>query len=742
MRDLVLDPSKEHDVSEGFVLVETEVDFLRLDTNENRLWIRGDHLCRWVAELYRARGTSPNVKIGELSSPRVRLRALIGSDAEGVSGELLKQVLQVLDRKTDATLSDVLSRLSDNDEFWRELPSIDHAARWLLLSVKDEFHPLVEEQRKRWVQTVSQETLRTIYEVPIDQRETSLREWLCPDSGAHELGVFPIRVQDKARLLLEEEWGRRLRATDGAAVENFSPSDNPNGSSIAHAAYEYFRSNVKDLSPARAARISSRLSALERSRLNQLIPVSCPAPLSTDASVEEALAWTVDEYLPFRQWQVRADANDVGEIQRLGDSFADWVLNHYPSLTTSSRENSALNVCGRFLVDEEAKQNPVLWVVVDGLNYANHRLLLRLLGETESELGVVKDLRVLSVLPTVTEKAKYALTSGMFPQENKRGEWGIQRVFQSAFPSGEYAGETQIDRLHLALAKDTTRVCYWNMTAIDAEYHKQTDPHATIHNIEKRLEALARNISDVVMKSKHRDHMAVVISTDHGQMLGPCVGMQVAPSGINMHGRTAFGSVFNVSSEADKTYVKDPNNSMVVLNPISFHLNEPTTIALKSFYFGGWTKDSQGRAWGVHGGLYPEEVVLGFSVLKRRPVRKQITAVISGTGEVGKTETTTLMVDNPNAAPIVAMTLTLNEISEYVSGEPLLTGVRSGAAERTRVVIQKFPAPTLGDKLQVSGSLLYEFEDGIQHQCEVTGTLVCKQMYSGQRPSLRDRVKR
>jgi hypothetical protein len=83
----------------------------------------------------------------------------------------------------------------------------------------------------------------------------------------------------------------------------------------------------------------------------------------------------------------------------------------------------------------------------------------------------------------------------------------------------------------------------------------------------------------------------------------------------------------------------------------------------------------------------------------------------------------------------------LNEIEEYVLGQPLLTGVPPSSAERLNIAIQRFPVPTEENTLRVSGSMLYEFEDGVQHVCDVQGGLVCKQMYSGQRPSLRDRLK-
>lgn len=736
--EIVLDPSQENVVPEQFSVVDTEIEFLRLDGTEERLWIRGEYLCRWVNDLYRARGSHPHVMVKELRSPRMRLRALIGGGAEELNRNASEQILEILDHAPGLSLDQVLTRITGND-LWSEPPSIENGAKWLLAEFDDDLLPLVEAQRERWRRSAANEELRTLYEVPHSLRKSRLKEWLLADES-YSLGVFPFAVEGESANLLQEEWGRRLRATRGAAIEGVS-SKNPNASQIARSAKEYFSHNANYLTPAIAARISPFLAALDRAHLERLIPKTRPSPLATDATVEHALSWVVKEYLPYRQWQVYTSLHQSNEVEELGESFTDWLLNTYPKLTTRSRDESSINLRAHYLVSELAKAQPVLWVVVDGLNYINHQLLLRLLGQSHAELRITEDLAVLSILPTITAKAKYSMTSGLFPRENRQNHWDVQKTFQAAFPNGEYAGDAQVDRLHSALADETMRVCYWNMTAIDAYYHKQTDPRAIGPNIEYRLQALAEIVSDLVMRSLNRDRIAVVISTDHGQMLGPCSKLDATLKNITVHGRTAYGNLFDCDPESSEPYLKSPEDSMVVLNPVAFQLDESTTLALKSFYFGGWTTDTLGRAWGVHGGLYPEEVVVGLSVLTRQPNRTPVTATISGKGEAGKPGSISLFIDNPNAAPVSAVTLFINELEEFANGLPVLSNISQSAAEEVSVAIKKFPSPRDGDVFPVSGSLLYEFEDGIQLECKVTGTLNCKQMYTGQRPSL-DRFKR
>src|SRR5437868_4395438 len=113
--EIVLDPSQENVVPEQFSVVDTEIEFLRLDGTEERLWIRGEYLCRWVNDLYRARGSHPNVMVKELRSPRMKLRALIGAGAEELNRNASERILEILDHAPGLSLDQVLTRITGND---------------------------------------------------------------------------------------------------------------------------------------------------------------------------------------------------------------------------------------------------------------------------------------------------------------------------------------------------------------------------------------------------------------------------------------------------------------------------------------------------------------------------------------------------------------------------------------------------------------------------------------------------
>lgn len=741
MLRVILDPSRENEVQPGYVCVETEVEFLHQEESGNiHLWIRGENLCRWVSDVCRVRGLAEGEHYKTIPSPRLRLQRVLGAKSYELSGAMVGRVIAQLNTHGDIRLSELITRLTE-DSFWTQPCSRTHAARWLLTRFNQELLPLVEAQQERWAEECPESQLKSLYKTAVNEREGALRSWLLSDE-ASALGLFPLQVDDYGAQILKEEWGKLLRSSRGAAIERLSPL-NPNASHIAQAAYDYFIQHPEELTDEIVTRLCLHLPMPQRGQLEEATPKPCPPPLATEDAVGDVLIWAVDKYLPYRRWQVNTGNKEAEvNVAELSKSFAEWVLHNYPRLSMASRESSHLNVRVKYEIDRLLVDSPVLWIVVDGLNHVNHRRLLRLLAQSEATLEIEEDHILLAILPTVTEHAKFSLTTGLFPGENVTPRRHIKDIYTSTFSRGTYAS-ARIGDLHTALSQEDFRLCYWNMMDVDECYHQQTDPRAAERNIEARLHALAQNISDLVLRSPHKDELAVVICTDHGQMIGHCVKSKSAQTAPNVHGRTFYGELpGNVESTVGEAYRKSSDDSLVTLNPTRFRLSAPVTVPLDNTYFGGWREDAQGKAWGVHGGLYPEEVVVGFTILKRKPVRLPVTATIKGTGEALKPGAFSITVDNPNPAPIIQMMLVLEAVEECKHGLSLPGGINAASCATTTVEIVRFPAPTTDVISEVKGTLIYEFEDGVPHRCEITGTLTSKQIYSTQRPSLRDRFKR
>lgn len=734
MSEVFLDASNENITPEGFVVVETEIEFLQSDGAE-KLWARGA-VCDYVRTVYQAR----KLKVTEIVSPRSRLRALIGDAAETVKPAVLNRLLEILDSGVNPkNLTDLLFHLT-HDEFWTQSVSTEHAARFLIIEVDENLIDLAENQRKIWLTENQKPNLNKIYKNSFAERENALRKWLLDEKTRKALGEFPLRLTEKNAAVLAEEIGRQLRATNGAAVSDF-PSATVNKEIYAKAAVEYFSVNTTRLNPNVIAQLSPLLSSAQRAQLERLLPIGEIDLLPSDADFLTTLKWATEKYLPFRatHW----DVENCAEADRLAESFADWMLDNYPKLTILDRETSPINLRTFYTVKTLLEKGYwVLWTVVDGLSYENHQQLLRLLGEKSVNLRVAENSAVFAVLPTITEKAKYGLTSGKFPSENANRDWSPKSNFLARFPDGVYGGNNGKDKLLEGLKRKTPTVCYWNYTEIDECFHENKNRLFLKNDLNALLDKLARNINQMVSMAEDINRVAVVICTDHGQMINDCRKVEIDLEGKHAHGRTALTLAGQPSGFDNVSFVKTNNGETVELNPVSFRLSEPTTVALGSTYFVDLKATEQQGAIGVHGGLFPEEAVLGLAVLMRQPSHQKISASVSGTGESGKAGTIKLEIDNPNLAPVNPLSLNIEGIEIANQGDLLLAKAPALCKWEFELAVENFPAATDGEDFIVEGVLHYEYDDGTLEQCAVSGKLTSKSLYTSKNPSLLDRFKR
>jgi hypothetical protein len=728
---IFLDESAENEPQEGFVIVQTEIEFLQND-GADRIWARGQ-VCDFVRSVYQAR----KIKVKEMPAPRSRLRSLLGESADKISPNLLTRTLEILEREKLANVGELLFHLT-HDEFWTLPPSLEHAAKFLIVDFDVELLDLAEAQRRVWLNGENDQNLKEIYGRDFKEREVFLQEWLLDDETRKQFGEFPLQLSGKHAEYLGEEIGRRLRASGGAALSEF-PRTTPNKKIYAQAILEYFSYNKNRLTADYVAHSRSLLSSIERSQLEKLLPKTARVPLDVSADFQGALRWATEEYLP-----LRAENNQCEEADALAASFSDWVLENYPKLTNLDRDTSPINLRTFYTVKRLLQEGYwVLWVVVDGLNYLNHQKLLQLLGEKSAHLRVAENSPMFAVLPTITEKAKYGLTSGKFPSENSKRDFDPKRNFLANFPDGVYAGSTGTAKISDGLKRENPTVCYWNYLNIDDCYHDQTDLIFIQHEVDAQIQGLAGKINQLVATARDINRVAVVICSDHGQMTNPCRKLEVDLSGKHTHGRTALEDAAQVFSHPNSAFVKTNDGETVYLNPKNFRLSEPTTLALGSTYFVDLKATAQDGAIGVHGGLYPEEVVVGLAVLMRQPAHKKLTAMIGGNGETGKPGQIILTVDNPNSVVVKPLSLFVENLEIEEHGE--LLSAKMGAYQNAsfEIRLEKFPAAIDGEEFPINGILHYEFvDDGTQEECNVSGKLICKTLYAPKNPSLLNRFKK
>ena len=733
--EIILDETLETAPVSDYAVIETEIEFLRQDVDAGRLWVRGATLCDYVRLLCQARKIKPK----ELVSPRVRLRSIIGDAADNVNTILLNRSLEILERESPKSVGELLLHLT-HDEFWLAPVSIEHAARFLTIDLSDEILGLVEMQRKIWLQSNHDEKLKEIYAVEFESREDFLQKWFFDKKNRKNLGEFPLLLSDNQASFLLKKIEKDLRETEGAIITDF-PQNTPNKKIYARAVEDYFTHHPNRLTADWLAQISPLLSSVERIRLEKLLPIGELAPLSVNADLQTALHWTTDIYLPFRYSSKTKD--QCARADSLADSFADWLLENYPKMAFGDYENSPINLRTFYTVKKLLEQNYwVLWTVVDGLNYTNHQKLLRLLGEKSAHLRVVENSPVIAVLPTITEKAKYGLTSGKFPSENTKRDWSHENNFFANFRDGVYAGSSGLGKIQDGLNREKPTVCYWNYLKVDKCYHDETDATSITHEVEAQIQGLAAKINSLVESAHSKNRVAVVICSDHGQMTNSCRQSNFEIGDRHAHGRTALDAVGTIFSNTNSAYIKSADGETVYLNPTSFRLSEPTTVALGATYFVDLKANAETGAVGVHGGLYPEEAVIGLAILMTDAAQQKLSASINGNGESGKSGAIILIVDNPNTVTVNPLSLMIKNLAVGNQGELLLAKVAAKDVKKIEIPIEKFPAPTAGEEFEIEGILRYEFDDGTQDECLITGKIICKSLYTAKNPSILDRFKK
>lgn len=275
---IILDPSKENNILEGFYLIETEIDFLRHDSQEKYLWLSGKRLCNWVEKVLQVRGLLESIDYKILNFPKEKLYNIFGIYVEKINQEKLKLIYQYLDQSKHPTLGGFLSYITGND-FWNEIPSLEHAAKWLLIDiekdVEKDWFAFAEKKRQDYLEKCQDQPFSFLYnKVNPLEKSNSLKAWLCLDDNFVPLGYFPLKATGNTEKLLKVEWERLLRETKGLAIEKLFPQnspENPNTSLIAQIAYEYLVKHPAYIKKTFLPYIGHKLALFEKHYLEQLV---------------------------------------------------------------------------------------------------------------------------------------------------------------------------------------------------------------------------------------------------------------------------------------------------------------------------------------------------------------------------------------------------------------------------------------------------------------------------------------
>lgn len=703
-KPIVLDPSKTYAIPSGYRPIASELDWMRdFEINGSLYWVQGETLCDWTQTWLRCWNRShliheikrpPQEKLTHLFDP-------IAIPADWTEQQCLAVVTH-LERYRTQPIAHLLSDLTVSDpEIWLSSPSVENLARWLPLEVPEEAQVL----EQVWQTQRPSSELNPYYQT--DNKHHLLKQWLglTKDKStdlASALGDYPLDVPPNLQTEFKTFWQHKLHATQGSILDTLDLNSQPFSKQIATQAYEVFNKHPQYRNSVREKQLKGYISHEQYQDLTQDQRPPEPKPLSLDASPEDVLTWVTKAYLPLRKWET-VIANFPQEKQvchRLASSFEDWILHHYPTLTVDAVSTSWLNYNVSHQVEELCKDSSVFWVVVDGLGWLDHQTLLDMLTK-DKKLQLKQGLQPrFSILPTKTEYAKWSLYSQQCPSHET---WKADAGKGFHYKNGKRYTDNDVTkkRLQRDLERGKLRLYCWDTDRFDKLFHKETD-WQELYTIKRRreLQAITEDIWRFIALHPQPDKLHIVIASDHGQLMGNSPKLVPSTQSLDLKGRMAIGKVEHLPfTVLDKTRFSLPHDVSVIRGCGSF----------SSFSY--TTKQS---ATGCHGGLYPEEVIVGFSVLTQSVKRDPIIIKCSGEGRPGENSTLRVEIYNPNAVAIEDLRLRVNQVVSLQQGKDLDVTVQPHQRQLIEIPISTWPElpPTHeGKYLSLTGKLEFQYQN-------------------------------
>ncbi|MGB3788404.1 MAG: serine/threonine-protein kinase, partial [Phormidesmis sp.] len=704
-RPIVLDPSAAYPVPDGYVMIETELDWMRSFSisDSSPYWVRGKALCEWAEEWLICWNRSQ--LIADIKSvPRERLANFlqpIPVPSDWSEEQCLAVVVRLEkygEEHGQSAIAQLLSAITDSElQIWTESPSIQNLAKWLSVEVPTEAKVL----EQAWQSRRNSTSLERYYQT--DDKPQLLKQWLkIAEPYLLDLGAYPFEVPIHLQSEFDTYWERELYRNEAQLLDSLDWNNQPAPKRIAKKAYEVLQQHPTYITKAREQKLRQYISPEQYRTLNQRHRPTEPLPLAIDASPTEALAWATEDYLPFRKWETVVSnlPQEQQVCDRLATSFEDWMLENYPKMKVDSVSSSFLNYNVSHHVHELCKAGPILWVVVDGLGWLDHQTLLESLTDSQQlQLEQILQPRF-SILPTKTEYAKWSLYSQQLPShedwKDSAGE-GFQETIGKRYTDNDVTK----NRLQTDLKENKYRLYCWDTDEFDSLFHKQVDWQELYAVKRKRaIKGIADDVLRFLKMHPQHEEMSVVIASDHGQLMGTSTKLSFVLKELTPKGRMAIG-------RAD-----DPQ--LAILDKDCFDLPHDISVVRGPKSFNSFSYADDKSVIGCHGGLYPEEVVVGFSVLKSSVKRFPVLVKCFGSGKAGEPHLLKVEINNPNALPIENCKLYIEQLPSLQEGQTLRVSIAQKACRTIDVEIPQWPElpPTHeGKMLTLTGRLEFYYRD-------------------------------
>jgi hypothetical protein len=637
MPTILLD--RNHDVvpPDGYLIIDSEVEFLDKAISGQSLFIRGQQLCDWAQIFYDGRKISYQEVVSLVNKLVETFTGLTTEQADYICNDIGKKTTPT----GNITASFIMGACYPIP-LWHIVPSKKHAAEWLLWLDDAEpniaFQPILKAITNDWKQI--DPALGELYNcIDAPSARIVLGKWLGAEINPFidKFGQFPITpVPDKWIETLKKSWRKEIVKTDGKFHSEFLMLSLPwqFKQLVALATLEYFEKypDSKFLTIELYDQISRFVSGNDRARLRIIKPV--PVPSGMPESPDGILSWFATEYLPFREWQVATNAEKAyQQVLAIGLQFGMWYLDFYPKALTSKKYLSFFKSKN---IKEQDSDHVNMLIILDGLHALDSRYVMAALLKSNSNqrLVMTENSFCFAPLPTVTDFAKGALVHGVQPT--------LMKEFDLL---GEDVSEQQTPLPKLQVAQPGS-LFIWRIQDPDRTYHTKNKSSMLKNDVEGELSTIAQKITEIVEKVAPTVPLRIIITTDHGRFLGISKRTVKIPEGMEAHGRAAWGKTKIIF---DKTgYMID--GELVYISKDRFGLlSDDAAIILSDRAF---QHDKYEQEICTHGGLFPEEVVIPWMVFERNIAKPDLELKFSGENQANQPGKLHISILNPSSLSV------------------------------------------------------------------------------------------
>ncbi|MDI3340914.1 MAG: hypothetical protein QJR03_10320 [Sphaerobacter sp.] len=663
-------------------LIEDEVALLRAIATEESLFVRGESLCRWARSIAQSR----NWRVLEIGQPSEDLRAACPSLTSDEATDLIDRLgprLWDLDRPLRPR---EVAHVLWGEDFWIGPTGRDHAAHWLCWLI--DHNPtggaaaLVGTISDQWRSETVEPLARCYQASDRVSAMAVLEEWLglAVDAPDREWPAFPLSpLPPTISRALHQLIRQRLIETDGTIIGSWldEPLSRDVTLLVAREAKTFFRNHPNRLQSDVIGQLARILTPTDIDELRRLRPPADPG--DPPADVRAVVKWYREQYLPWREWTVGTQEPSALERAReLGRQFGLWYLSAYLRLWMGGEGHDLLTWIRTRQLQESTPSWVTLLLVLDGLGNRDLPVLLKQITETTTRLVVRSNDVSLAPLPTVTEFAKPALLHGLPPdlvQFDEGPDVPMSRL------------TAVIDALNSA-APGT--VIAWRLVEPDRTYHQARDWNELQHDVAGRLTAIARQLGEVVERVSAEIRLRIVLTSDHGRLLGRSRRTLRVPAGCQSHGRAAWGTIRQDGLEfRDRGYIV--KGDVAILDASTYRLPEEHVhfVSLTDACFE--TNDGRGgEEWFPHGGVFPEEVFVPWIELTRDSQIFSPELALTGHGRAQGAGHLELSIMNSNEFPLVVEWIELR-VGEQARRIPLRATVGPQTRETVHSAVEHWP---------------------------------------------------